>query len=205
MAQRGCGRMKERMTMHRSMLLSTLAITCLSALSACAVDDLSSTELEYASGEGAGAVRPELDSSTSQTKVLAGTFVFPGSSVIGADGRCLDVHQFELEKNGGKVQTWDCNGAPQQWWYFDGNRIMTTSGRCLDVHAADAATDGGLVQIWQCNGSPQQRFRVEGDRIVTSAGKCLDIHRFELGANGGRVQVWQCNGSAQQRWTILAP
>lgn len=64
-----------------------------------------------------------------------------------------------MTTNGGRVQVWVCNGAPQQQWTaFANGALRNAGGLCLDVHAPDQALNGARVQVWQCNGSPQQRF-----------------------------------------------
>ena len=44
--------------------------------------------------------------------------VTKGNALVNAGGKCLDVHVPDMRNNGGRVQVWDCNGAPQQQWRF---------------------------------------------------------------------------------------
>ena len=85
--------------------------------------------------------------------------VTKGNALVNAGGKCLDVHVPDMRNNGGRVQVWDCNGAPQQQWSLRGNTLVNVGGKCLDVHAPDMRNNGGRVQVWDCNGAPQQQWR----------------------------------------------
>ena len=122
--------------------------------------------------------------------------------------KCLDVHAPEIGQNGGRVQVWRCNRAPQQIWryQFPARTIRNAGGLCLDAHRPDMATNGGRVQVWQCNGTPQQRWEYDPNqrRIRNGAGLCLDAHAPESSTDGGRVQVWACGGQPNQQWQIIS-
>jgi len=53
------------------------------------------------------------------------------------NGKCLDVYNFE----GPNVETWTCNGGPNQKWAFrsDGT-LYSNEGKCLDLQ--------GNLEIW---------------------------------------------------------
>ncbi len=126
--------------------------------------------------------------------------------------KCLDVHAPTMQQDGGRVQVWRCNRAPQQIWRWNGySSIRNEGGLCLDAHAPDMGTDGGRVQVWTCNGSPQQRWRYDETfkTIKNAAGLCLDAHGPDSSKDGGRVQVWSCGAPNQfvpnQRWDVISP
>jgi hypothetical protein len=130
-----------------------------------------------------------------------------GAEIRTGAGLCLDVHAADIGNNGGRVQAWTCNLAPQQRWTYDpaARAVRVASGLCLDVHAPDATSNGGRVQVWACNGQPQQQWTPGANRSLRNAsGLCLDVHAPNQTHNGARVQVWQCNGSQQQRFTSRA-
>ncbi len=125
------------------------------------------------------------------------------AQILTGAGLCLDVNAPDLGNNGGRVQAWACNRAPQQRWTYDAatRAVRVASGLCLDVHAPEAGTNGGRVQIWACNGQPQQQWTPGSNRSLRNArGLCLDVHAPDQRSNGARVQVWQCNDSQQQRF-----
>ena len=125
-----------------------------------------------------------------------------GGAIRSAAGKCLDVHAPDQNKNGTRVQVWDCNNAPQQTWRFENNTIRSAAGKCLDVHAPDQHKNGTRVQVWDCNNAPQQTWRFENGTIRSGARKCLDVHAPDQHKNGAHVQVWDCNNAPQQRWTV---
>lgn len=130
-----------------------------------------------------------------------------GAEIRTGASLCLDVHAPDIGNNGGRVQAWACNGAPQQRWTYDAaaRAVRVASGLCLDVHAPQATTNGGRVQVWACNGQPQQQWTPGANRSLRNAGGlCLDVHAADQTSNGARVQVWQCNGSQQQRFLSRA-
>lgn len=121
-----------------------------------------------------------------------------------AKGKCLDIHNEDLGKDGGRVQIWDCNDAVQQQWIFDEfDRLVNDSGKCLEVNSPDVKKDGGKVQIWECNDGLQQKWTLDesGHLINAVGGKCLDVNAHEADRDGGRVQIWEClPDAANQRW-----
>ncbi len=125
--------------------------------------------------------------------------------------KCLDVHAPTMRQDGGRVQVWRCNRAPQQIWRWTDYTIRNEGGLCLDAHAPDMGTDGGRVQVWTCNGSRQQRWSYDPTfkAIKNAAGLCLDAHGPDSSKDGGRVQVWTCGAPNQftpnQRWQVISP
>ena len=124
-----------------------------------------------------------------------GTFVNVG-------GLCLDAHDPDRRKNGGKVQVWECNGDESEQWIYRSGAIVNRGGYCLDSDpAAKSASGGGKVQVWACGGRPGQKWQVREDRILNNNGLCLDVHAPDRLKNGGEVQVWTCVDNAPtQQW-----
>jgi hypothetical protein len=70
-------------------------------------------------------------------------------------GMCLDADATN-GGNGTQLQLWQCNGSPQQTWYFRGgppypgwsyqNGMNWPNGRCLDADV-NAGWDGTKVQL----------------------------------------------------------
>jgi hypothetical protein len=124
---------------------------------------------------------------------------FRGLQNVG--GRCLDLHVEDLVKNGGRVQIWECNTAPQQRWKLDDmGRLVNEGGKCLDVHAPDLKKDGGKVQVWDCGDVPQQKWKWDDQKRLVNegSGKCLEAS--EIGENGAPMQIWECSDSPKQKW-----
>ncbi|MDH5821884.1 ricin-type beta-trefoil lectin domain protein [Luteimonas sp. RD2P54] len=124
-------------------------------------------------------------------------------SLRNGGGLCLDVHQADMRRNGGRVQAWACNGQDQQRWVFAEGAVRNVGGLCLDVHAPDMRTNGGRMQVWECNGTRQQQWKLSGGRLVGPYGRCLDVHHPDMRDNGARVQIWSCNGAEQQKWQAV--
>ena len=127
-----------------------------------------------------------------------------GAPLLNANGKCLDIDggDWQAKRNGGKVQSWNCNGAGQQRWRLDGDRLISSNGKCLDVDGGDwqAKRNGGKVQAWDCNGGGQQKWRLDNGRFVSANGKCLDLSGDDFASkrDGGKIQVWDCNGAGPQ-------
>ena len=127
----------------------------------------------------------------------------PASFAIVSDrGLCLDVHGPDLNRNGGRVQVWDCHGGVNQTFYFDGGAVVSEAGLCLDVHGPDLRKNGGRVQFWECHGGINQQwsYNERSGALQSAGGLCLDADGHNAHRNGGRVQVWQCLRNTNQRW-----
>ena len=113
-------------------------------------------------------------------------------------GKCLDVHGPDVQRNGGRVQVWDCHGGANQNWQQRDGALISSTGMCLD--APGAAANGGPIQISTCNGSPGQQWTRTEETYVNANGLCLDVARSSLMNNGGKVLVWSCHGGNNQKW-----
>jgi hypothetical protein len=122
--------------------------------------------------------------------------------LVSGVGKCLDVHSPDKNKNGGKVQVWDCVQAAQQRWTLRNGQLISDVGKCLDVDSSEQNRNGAKVQVWDCNQSIQQRWTVKDGQLISGFGKCLDVHFPDQYRNGAKVQVWDCNQSIQQWWQL---
>ena len=109
-------------------------------------------------------------------------------------GRCLDADLNTIGGNGTKVQLWDCNGQPQQKWYYDGK--FTHSGynaRCLDADLNTIGGDGTKVQLWDCNGQPQQQWPgATGMPLSSSCAAYSNAEVWQTSTTWGRVRERPC-------------
>jgi hypothetical protein len=127
------------------------------------------------------------------------------NAIVNAEGMCLDAHERDMNKDGGRVQVWACTDhAAQRWQWGRNGSIVNRGGKCLEVDAPAMRNNGGRVQVWRCNDEPQQQWRMKGRAIVNGGGMCLDVHAPDIANNGGRVQVWTCVDKARsQQWGFL--
>jgi streptogrisin D len=144
-------------------------------------------------------------------KVTAKGTISGGSSYypikISYNGKCLDADANALNRNGTRIQLWDCNNTMQQNFVFtnDGSiRSATNQAYCLDADLGTIANNGTTVQLWQCNGSNQQKWKFNGSvagpiRSIYN-NRCLDADLNRINTNGAKVQLWDCNNSGQQGW-----
>jgi hypothetical protein len=124
----------------------------------------------------------------------------------------MDADDDTVGHNGGKVQTFGCNGQRYQDWYLDSTdvrglfRIRTVvNGRCLD-----ADNTGGLtvrrLQVWDCLGpgqlnqywwlvaEPNGRTRFVSDWN----GQCMQAD--DVWANSEDLQLYDCLDTPQELW-----
>ncbi len=123
--------------------------------------------------------------------------------IVNAGGKCLDVNKPDWQKDGARVQLWECKGnEPEQHWRWNRNAIVNGGGKCLEATAPTEASKLGGVRMWSCDGGrPQQKWELKGQAIINENGMCLDAHAATMGTNGGRVQVWTCvPDAAPQSW-----
>ncbi|MGW3893443.1 RICIN domain-containing protein [Micromonospora chokoriensis] len=127
-------------------------------------------------------------------------------------GRCLDADMTTINRNGTKVQLWDCSDTENQWWWAEEHTSgywtfqNYQSGRCLDGDVGFSG-NGGKVQLWDCDpGHPAQRWWSYGSRQFYNgySGRCLDADTATGGRNGTKVQVWACaaGNPAAQSWNF---
>jgi Ricin-type beta-trefoil lectin domain-like len=101
-------------------------------------------------------------------------FQRPGSVTLGSGGSykivapdapgCvrMDADSATVGRNGGKVQTFGCNGSHNQNWAFDETsvpglyRIRTgANGKCLDEDNSTGGAALSRLQMWDCLGTGQ--------------------------------------------------
>ncbi|GLY15856.1 hypothetical protein Kisp01_28710 [Kineosporia sp. NBRC 101677] len=144
-------------------------------------------------------------------KVTAKGTISGGSSFypikISYNGKCLDADAGNLNRDGTRIQLWDCNNSTQQNFVFrnDGTiRSATNDGFCLDADLATIGGNGTRIQLWTCNGTNQQKWKFNGSVAgpIQSIynGRCLDGDLGQINNNGAKVQLWDCNNTAQQGW-----
>lgn len=125
---------------------------------------------------------------------------------VRVSGQCLDADLNTINRNGSRVQLWQCNGQAQQKWYIepDGTIHSGYNGWCLDADTNTANRNGGIVQLWQCNGTAQQRWSKKAGLIFSGlSNRCLDADLNTINRNGTTVQLWDCNWQNQQVWNGL--
>jgi hypothetical protein len=128
---------------------------------------------------------------------------FRGQQLVNGSGLCLDVHDKDIHKNGGRVQLWTCiETAINQRWRLEGEKLISEGGLCLDAHDLDMKKNGGRVQVWECSDAINQKWRRDGKRLVNGGGLCLDAHEHDSTKSGCRIQVWECNLQYNQSWTF---
>lgn len=173
------------------------------------------TDLVLASSAGGIASRPgdsggpvfTLDGArvTAKGTISGGSSYYPIR--VSYNGKCLDADAGNLNRNGTRIQLWDCNGSMQQNFVFAGDgsiRSATNQSYCLDADLATIGNYGTTVQLWQCNGQNQQKWKfngaVAGPIVSMYNGWCLDADLNRINTNGTKVQLWGCNNTAQQGW-----
>jgi hypothetical protein len=114
----------------------------------------------------------------------------------GGPRRCLDVDTLNMTT----VQTWDCNGWPNQRWYFRRTLLRGYGGLCV------ARGRAGSVRMRECKPAASThrwrilplrgglvRIQAEGTRICLKAP----------GTIGERVRTATCGRSSGQRFHLL--
>lgn len=146
----------------------------------------------------------------SQTTSAPSPVASPSKLILGygmlrnGSNKCLDVSLPDLRKNGGKVQTWQCNGQTQQLWMFDKqSRLVNKGGKCLAVAPDDLMKDGGTVYVWECNDQINQQWQIDSQGgLVNAGGSCLELHADDMAINGGRVRILHCHYDTNQQWQL---
>ncbi|WP_369127028.1 RICIN domain-containing protein [Amycolatopsis nivea] len=125
------------------------------------------------------------------------------------NGKCLDADTGTINKNGTKIQVWDCNQYMQQRWRLNwgqtSNYANVFSSRCLEVNPnlSDKKGNGAALQLWDCNGASwQDWWYVSGDNSLHNvySGRCMDVDPARANQNGTVIYLWDCNGATQQKW-----
>jgi hypothetical protein len=125
---------------------------------------------------------------------------------------CLDADSDTVGGNGGKVQTWTCNGTQFQSWAFDSTDVVGlyrfrtfANGRCLDADNRFGGGNNTIVQMWDCLGAGQRNqfwWLVDnGDALFLVSnldGRC--ILADDVFARGATVVLWDCLGQPQSKW-----
>ncbi len=78
-------------------------------------------------------------------------------SLVGLDGKCLDVRGSHSRKDGTPVQLWECTHGENQSFKIggDGRIREVASGKCL---ISTAAKDGAAVVLDDCKNTPDEQF-----------------------------------------------
>jgi len=127
-------------------------------------------------------------------------------SIVGIDGKCLDVHG-DIE-SGSDVQLYECSGSSKQEWTYNVDTKEIKSGDfCLDVKGA-SANNGANIQIYHCNGGDNQKWYPYADQKVPGetqgiGGKCVDVRHGETD-DGTTIQLYDCNDGGNQKWAFLS-
>jgi hypothetical protein len=81
-----------------------------------------------------------------------------GSVKIAGTTKCLDVTNGGTA-DGTPIQLWDCNGGPNQKWYFTSafDLVNPQADKCLDLTGGSTA-DFTKVQLWSCTGASNQKW-----------------------------------------------
>jgi Ricin-type beta-trefoil lectin domain len=125
---------------------------------------------------------------------------------------CIDADSDTVGHNGGKVQTWSCNGTRFQKWAFDSTDVVGlyrmrtfANGRCLDADNTFGGGNGTRVQVWDCLGLGQRNqffWLVDNTTslmIVSNLdGRCLQAD--DVFDNGGPIQLFDCDFTDQEQW-----
>jgi len=126
---------------------------------------------------------------------------------------CLDADSDTIGRNGGKMQTWTCNGTGFQKWAFDSTdvtglyeiRPWANLNRCLDADNRFGGGNDTIVQVWDCHGAGQRNqfwWLVNNDDalflVSNLDGRC--ILAGDTWARGDTVVLWDCLGQPQSKW-----
>lgn len=124
-----------------------------------------------------------------------GTGTTTGTGAIrfaAATAKCVD-------RDGAKVQIWDCLGNPQQTWTLGTDATLSTGGVCM----AGGGGNNSLVLAVGCTGSTDQQWTrtADGQHTNRATGRCLDLADGDQ-TNGRPLQVYDCTGGSNpnQRW-----
>lgn len=128
------------------------------------------------------------------------------SAIKNAGGKCMDVQNGYVSKDGTLIQIWDCNNTTAQQWQISGETIRNAGGKCLDIQSGAIFNEGQPVWLYGCNNTNAQRW------IVTSSGeirnpvsnKCLDVKNGWIGTSGTPLQIYSCNGTPAQKWSAVS-
>jgi hypothetical protein len=144
---------------------------------------------------GAGGIATSV-AAAGQTATTAGFLI---TSQV--DNRCLDISQSNTG-NGALVDTWDCDGTPNQRWHFDGGRIRSDlNNKCLDVAGGNGG-NGGAIDMLDCQSINTQTWQFESAGLLRNPAfnRCLEIVHPD-GFKGAALALWDCDTlNPAQRW-----
>jgi hypothetical protein len=96
----------------------------------------------------------------------------PPGSLVGFDGRCLDVPGASVFP-GSQMIVWECHGGPNQRWnfsWYDGTlRTELDQTMCLD-DAAGNTRPGTPVDLWPCGFRANERWFTQSVGLVAHGG-----------------------------------
>ena len=131
-------------------------------------------------------------------------------------GKCVDDAEFG-NKNGAKVQQWDCNGtapAKNQLWKFKPTgggyyKVLVQQLKTLAWSTTNQGTANGTpIQLWTYGGTNHQQWKAESlgggawKFVGKGSGKCLDVPAASKD-NGVQLQIYDCNGTAAQSFKLI--
>ena len=122
------------------------------------------------------------------------------------DGVCLDAK--ERHKNGGVVQTWDCDPTNlNQLWKLDSDTglVKNEDGVCLSDASAGNSPGPGPVVTWACDPTLKNQAwnydPVTGQLKARHGTLCIDAS--DRHTNGGKVMAWPCDvNNSNQQWNL---
>lgn len=105
--------------------------------------------------------------------------------------KCVDFAPTALQRPGGNVYIWECNGTTAQnvhvveidAWTHD-VKLMSSYGYCVGVRGG-VATPGAALELQTCSNALTQRFAFDGDALYAGTGR---EHVIET--QGGRGADW---------------
>ncbi len=131
---------------------------------------------------------------------------------------CMDAASETVGRNGGKIQTFPCNGSRNQKWWFDETSVpglyrirSLVNGKCMDADNRFGGADLSLIQVWDCLGPGQlnQFWWLERDasdpanslRLVTDMNPACAL-ADDVWARGATIVLFRCLGQPQARWLM---
>ena len=128
------------------------------------------------------------------------------SAIKNAGGKCMDVQNGYVSKDGTPIQIWDCNNTTAQQWQVSGETIRNAGGKCLDIQSGAIFNEGQPVWTYGCNATNAQRwiFTSSGEIRNPVSNKCLDVKNGWIGTSGTTLQIYSCNGTPAQKWSVAS-
>jgi hypothetical protein len=124
----------------------------------------------------------------------------PAGSFVAVGGRCMDVHNIDIQ-DGNRVQIWECWGRLNQLWNYstiDGTlRSEEAPDMCLDDPSGGTVV-GTPLDVWNCPNRANNRWDVDVFDIHSLGGKCLQF----TGGSSAAADAWR--GQPTVRFAELA-